>query len=377
MALPPCWRSAQRRDCALSRMRIAILVPGLAPHDAVSNDALGMTVVLRELGHEVALFAQHSRGVGEPVREPTEIETWLQSSHDIVIYHFCGGWDFPLALFRRVRARRIVRYHNITPPEFFEPWSSGYVAACAEGRAQIAAFAALDCELYLGDSPYNVEDFTQCGVAPGRCAVLAPFHEVEQLRGLQPDGRRIPDGAPLMLMIGRQSPNKGYLDLIDALDACAAVGAPDAHLLLIGKLDPTLATYGEAIQARISERGLASRVTLLQDASGAELRAACARADALVMLSRHEGFCVPVIEAMALGTPVVALASSAIPSTLGDAGVLWETPDPYLIAATVARICADAEFRAQLQARGLARYARLFAPDVLATELARTMERFA
>lgn len=358
-------------------MRIAVLVPGFAPHDAVSNDALGMAAVLRELGHEVGLFAQHSRGISETVREPHEIETWLKSPRDIVIYHFCGGWDFPLALLGRIRARRIVRYHNITPPEFFEPWSSGYVTACAEGRAQIAQFAALDCELYLGDSPYNVEDFIHCGVAAERCAVLAPFHEVEQLRALQPDARRIPMGAPLLLMIGRLSPNKGYLDLIDALGACIAGSAPDAHLLLIGKLDPTLAVYGEAIHARIAELALESRVTILQDANGAELRAACACADALVMLSRHEGFCVPVIEAMALGTPVVALASSAIPSTLGDAGVLWDTADPYLIAATVARIGTDAHLRAQLKERGRERYARMFAPSVLAAGLGEIMESFA
>lgn len=357
-------------------MRIAMLVPGLAPHDAVSNDVRGMTAALRDLGHEVALFAPHARGIDEPVYAPDTIDAWLRSPEDVVIYHYCVGWDFALALFRRTRARRIVRYHNITPPEFFIDWSPGYVDACAQGRAQIKAFADLECDLYLGDSPFNIDDFLQLGVAAQRCAVLAPFHEVEQLSSLDADPRRLPEGTPLLLMVGRLSPNKGHLDLLDALAACKAGIAPDAHLLSIGKLDPNLARYGDAIQARIAMRGLQADVTLLQDANGAELRAAFERADALLMLSQHEGFCVPLIEAMALGTPVIALASSAIPWTLGDAGLLWQSADPHLIATSVERIRNDAQLRETLRERGRQRYADTFAPDVLARGLRSIIERF-
>ena len=352
-------------------MRIAVLVPGLAPHDAVSNDALGMTAALRRSGHEVGVFAPHARGVAEPALAPDTIEDWLRSPEDVVLYHYCVGWDYPFTLFRRTRARRILRYHNITPPEFFAGWSPGYEAACIEGRAQLDAFAALGCELYLGDSPYNIEDFTRRGVDAARCAVVAPFHEVEQLLSLAPDARRIPSHAPLLLMIGRISPNKGYLELVDALAASVAGGLPDAHLLMIGKLDPNLASYGEALHARIAERGMQAHVTWLQDANGAELRAACAEASALVMLSRHEGFCVPLVEAMAIGTPVIALASSAMPSTLGDAGLLWpEDADPWTIAAAVARVHADAALHEEMRARGRRRYAQVFAPARLAEALA-------
>lgn len=353
-----------------------MLAPGLSPHDAVSNDALGMTAALRRLGHEVGLFAPHARGVEQSVLAPDSIDTWLRSPDDIVLYHYCVGWDFPLALLRRTRARRILRYHNITPPEFFADWSPAYVGACTEGRAQLDAFAAMDCELYLGDSPFNLEDFTTRGVAAARCAVLPPLHEVEQLRTLEPDARRIPAGAPLLLMIGRLSPNKGYLELVDTLAACVAGAAPQAHLLIIGKLDPPLARYGDALRARIAERGLEARVTLLQDANGAELRAACERADALVMSSRHEGFCVPLVEAMALGTPVVAFDSSAVGWTLGDAGLLWDSLDPHLFAASVARIAGDPELRTTLARRGRARYAATFAPSVLESGLCDIMRRF-
>lgn len=353
-----------------------MLVPGLSPHDAISNDARGMTAALRRLGHEVTLFAQHARGVEEPVRAPEEVAAWLKSPDDVVIYHYCTGWEFALDLLRSARARRVVRYHNITPPQFFAEWSDGYVRVCTEGRAQLDAFAALRCELYLGDSPFNIEDFTSRGVPPERCAVIAPFHEVDELLRTEPDTRRLPQGAPLLLMVGRLSPNKGHLDLIDALAACVANGAGEAHLLSVGKLDPTLAAYGDALHTRIATRGLESRITLMQDANGAELRAAYERADALVVLSRHEGFCVPLIEAMALGTPVIALASSAMPWTIGDAGLVWDSAEPHLIAAALARLRADAVLRETLRVAGRERYARVFASEVLARELGDVVRRF-
>ena len=356
-------------------MRFALLVPELTRHDAVSNDTRGMAAALRRDGHEVAVFAQHARGDDADVLPPEDIPRWLDSRDDVLVYHYCVGWDLALELMRATRARRIVRYHNVTPPEFYEGWSQAHVAACAHGRAQLDAFAALGCDLYLGDSPYNLEDFTSRGVPAHACAVLPPFHEVEQLAALEADAGRIPAAAPLLLLVGRLAPNKGHLDLVDALAACVAAGATEPHLLLVGKLDPQLSVYGEALRDRIEAHGLGARVTVLADADGAELRAAFEHATALLMPSRHEGFCVPLVEAMALGTPIVALGSSAIPWTVGDAGLVWEAPDPALFATSVLRIERDSELRARLRERGIARYASMFSPPVLEQGLRSAMRR--
>lgn len=352
-----------------------MLIPGLSPHDAVSNDARGMAAALRHDGHEVAMFALEVRGIDEPLHAPQAISSWLASPEDVLVYHYCVGWDLAYDLVAASRCRRVVRYHNITPPEFFSGWSEGYVNACEHGRAQLDGFARLGCELYLGDSPFNVDDFTARGVRASACEVLPPFHEVEQLRSLQADARRIPPGSPLLLTVGRLAPNKGHLALLDTLAACIRAGAEDAHLLVIGKLDPNLGRYGDAVRQRIGELNLESRVTILQDANGAELRAAFERATAFVMPSMHEGFCVPLVEAMALGTPIVALGSSAIPWTVGGAGLVWDVDDPHLFAASVARLAADAELREALRARGLERYAGTFATSVLEERLRGVMQR--
>jgi len=294
----------------------------------------------------------------------------------VLLYHFCVGWDFPLAVLKRVRARRVLRYHNITPPGFFEGWSPGYVAACADGRSQIEAYAKMRCELYLGDSPFNLEDFLEHGVDPARCAVVPPFHKVEELVASEPDPRRIPStNAPLLLMVGRIAPNKGDLDLIDALAVYRRSSNVDARLLRVGKLDPNLASYGEAVRRRAAELDVEASIVGLPGATIAELRAAYAAADSFVMLSSHEGFCVPLVEAMALGTPIVAYGSSAIGWTVGDAGLVWDSTDPHLVAASLARLAADRELRNELRERGLTRYRSMYSPDALMRALSAALVR--
>jgi glycosyltransferase involved in cell wall biosynthesis len=123
--------------------------------------------------------------------------------------------------------------------------------------------------------------------------------------------------------------------------------------------------------------GAESHVVSIDDATSAELRAAYAAADALVMLSAHEGFCVPLVEAMALGTPIVAFGSSAIAWTVGDAGIVWNEPDPHLAAMSIARLHTDLMLREMLRELGRARYRAVFAPDALAKSLDVAFARFA
>ncbi len=360
-------------------MRVAILVPELRRHDAVSNDSVQMCAALRAQGHEVRVFALSAEGVDEPIGAPSALPGWLRSPRDVVIYHFCTRWDLAVDLLARVSAVRIVRYHNITPAGFFRGWSKAHEAACEDGRRQIGKLARMGCELYLGCSPYNLEDFVAHGVDPSACAVLPPFHECASLLSETPDRSKLPDtgGAPLLLMVGRIAPNKGHLELVDALAACRAEVDANAHLLVLGKCSPSLSAYGDAVRARVAELGQRGHVTFVDDARGPDLRAAFEAATALVMLSAHEGFCVPVVEALALGTPVVAYASSAVPWTLGSAGLSWEERDPALVAASIARLHRDEGFRASLVEAGRMRYRDRFSPEALAGDLARVMERFA
>ncbi|WP_300617313.1 glycosyltransferase [Dokdonella sp.] len=349
-------------------MKAAVLLPSLAGRDAVGNDTLAMVGLLRERGIETRVFCEHAHGVSEPTHAPETLPDFAGGPDDLVLYHFSTGWPLALDLLRRVRGRRIVRYHNITPPEFFAGTAKSYEAACAKGREEIPAIARLGCDLYLAASRYNLDELLAYGVPAERGAVLAPFHRVQQLIDAEADLGlldELSDGTRNVLMIGRIAPNKNHLALVDAFAAYVDGYGDPARLLIVGKSDPGLDAYNQAIRARIAERRLGERVWWLDSLGEAELKSAYLASHAFLTMSRHEGFCVPLIEAMALGVPVLAHASSAIPETVGDGGVVWAEEDPWLYAASLARLGTDAAFRNDLRDAARRRYEREFATGVL------------
>lgn len=359
-------------------MRIAILVAVLGERDAVGTDAREMAAALRRHGHDARLFASASQGDGEPAEPLEALADVIADPRAVLVYHFAFGWPPGIDLLRRASCRRIVRYHNVTPPEFFAGWSEQYEASCRAGRAEIAALAELDCELYLGDSPFNVDDLLAAGVPRERTAVLAPFNRLDRLLATPADLALLDraSAAATWLAVGRLAPNKAHLALFDAfatyLDRCEG----DARLLVVGARDPRLDAYNDALQARVEALRLAEHVQFLQDVGEDVLKAAYLRADALVSLSEHEGFCVPLIEAMALGVPVIARDAGAQAWTLGGSGLLWPDIDPTVIAASVERLRADPALRNTLRERGFARVAGAFMPEVLERALMTLLEGF-
>jgi glycosyltransferase involved in cell wall biosynthesis len=339
-----------------------------------------MAAALERLGHRVRVFAHSTIGGVGKVSKPSALAEFVRSPDDLAIYHFSIGWPAALPLLRSLKCRRVVRYHNITPAHFFEGYSAEYVAACELGRAEIKLLAELDCELYLGASPFNVEDFLDAGVAPARTAVLPPFNRIDRLVQADADLAlldRYRDSASTWLSVGRLAPNKGHVNLIDAFAVYRAAYDRSARLLIVGRADPRLASYTGAVHARADQLGLGDSVHFLSDVSDGALKAAYLVADALVSLSEHEGFCVPLTEAMALGTPIVGHGAGAVAWTAANAGLIWNEVDPYLYAASVARLRKDAGLRQLLRERGFARMHEAFSTDALARALVDVLGRIA
>src|ERR1044072_5767396 len=117
--------------------RIAILTPTLRPADAVSNDVLTMRSVLSAHGHDVAIFADSSSVPGEPEQAPTSAFLHVSEPSDVLIYHHSIGWDSGIEIFKAASCRKIVKYHNVTPPHFFHSISERHQHLCESGRAQV------------------------------------------------------------------------------------------------------------------------------------------------------------------------------------------------------------------------------------------------
>lgn len=361
------------------RMKIALLAPSLTAHDAVGTDVLEMAAALRQAGHDVRLYADHSQGIHDSVHAPAGLERWL-GPRDLVIYHYSIGWPRVEQQLATLRCRRVLRYHNITPPEFFQGWSREHVRSCAAGRAGLATVATLGFDLAWACSAYNRDELVQAGLPPERSLVLAPFHRCEALLDQAADSAlldRYDDGRRNILMLGRVAPNKGHIALFDAFACYRREYDAEARLLVVGKHDRRLGRYSRHLRERCAALDISAQVHFLDNVDDARLKACWLVADALLMLSEHEGFCVPLVEAMALGVPIVARDSSAIGQTLGEAGLLWQESDPRLYAASLARLMRDADSAELLRLCGRARYREQFAPAVLRTQLLAAMEAFA
>jgi len=256
----------------------------------------------------------------------------------------------------------VVNYHNVTPPELMAPWDNHLALGQLRAQGDVRLLAPRTA-LAVADSRYNEAHLTTAGFT--RTAVVSPSAALGSA-GTTSEDAEPPPGAGAgrgarWLAVGRVSPNKGLESTIAALAVARAHGDPDATLRLIGK--PATDSYVAALQRYVAELGLGAAVQFAGHASDATVASAYAVADVLVVTSEHEGFCVPVVEAMAAGLPVVAFDQGAVPEVLGGAGVLVSDKDPYALAAAIAALLRDTPRRDALIAAGRQRLAVLHLPS--------------
>jgi len=160
--------------------------------------------------------------------------------------------------------------------------------------------------------------------------------------------------------VSRLLPHKAQHDVIKAFAAYRLAYDPAARLTLIGSVGS--ARYVEALGDFIDDLGLGSAVDLTGSVTPGGLGAHYRMADVYVSASEHEGFGVPLLEAMAHDVPVVAYASSAVPETVGEAAALLADKSPTVVAAAVHRVIGDPALRASLVAAGRRRLEELGLP---------------
>jgi glycosyltransferase involved in cell wall biosynthesis len=260
-----------------------------------------------------------------------------------------------------------VYFHNITPPSFFERWEPGASENLRRALADMRRLAPRS-RFAMANSPYSERELVEAGYEPTAVVpVLVDEHDVAAAANARVLARleRQRPGAR-WLFVGRIAPNKCQHDVVAALAAYRELYDPHARLSLVG--GRTSNVYYRSIELLADELGIAGAVELTDTIPDDEKLAHLQASDVYVCLSRHEGFNVPVIEAMRAGVPIVALASSATPDTVGEAGVLLPSSDPVLVATAVHRVLTDGELRADLQRAAKERLDR-FSLDNVAREL--------
>ena len=290
-------------------------LPVLARHDAIGETVLEMQRILRGWGFESEIFVE------KPIEQTSKISKkfteYQQKKSDMIIYHHSISSelsDFTSSL----KVPKVLFYHNITQPHFFERYDKAVASECFLGRKQLSTLAA-SFKYAMAVSEYTKNELHSLNfktVLP-----MQYFINLERFDGVKPKAEiteKYKDGTNV-IFVGRRSPNKKIEDILKTF-AYFKIFNPKSHLFILGG-SWAVESYERELE------GLASLLrlkdyTFINTLTDEELASYYRIADVFLCMSEHEGFCIPLVEAMYFEVPIVSFNSTAVPDTLGGTGVL-------------------------------------------------------
>ncbi len=326
-------------------------LPRLAWGDAVGNQVRYLQTLLRGWGYASEVYAEQwdeeCRGQVRPA------EAWLKEAREdsvLLIHHSFESRLVPLIA--RGRGRKVLVYHNVTPAPLFEGFDRKVAAACEGARDELLALRPL-VEAAFAYSHFSAEELTAAGFP--QVAVL-PFALDWNAFHAPPDPTfqaEFDDGCVNILFVGRAVPSKRIDDVMRVFAAYQRLYQPKSRLLIAGYLNRET-PYGTYLHG-VKELLGAERIHLLGRVSASQLSACYSVATAYLSMSRHEGFGVPLLEAMEREVPVVAYGAAAVPETMGGAGLATRTRDPLEVAQLLAVLEREPKLRTKVLAGQRAR----------------------
>ncbi|MBU4613020.1 glycosyltransferase [Achromobacter sp. GG226] len=335
--------------------------------DGVTKSLFYTRRLLRELGFDSEIYCQEiPPELRDEVRPLTELPggaDYLLLQHHSLGYRE-GGWLDGLA------APRVLVYHNITPVHLLP--GDELPALSRLGREQLAQWAA-QCVGAIGMSDYNTAELLQAGY---RNAVTLPLL-VDLDIAREHDWDR-PTAEQMrtqlnILFVGRINENKRQHELIEVFEEFLHVVDQPARLVLVGGV--TSEGYRDQLRAKAGAHLQAGRIVLTDKVGEAELQAYYRTASLFVCLSEHEGFCMPILEAMQHDVPVIARDAGALAATMGEGGLVLdaEEKDARAMASLWHTVLTEPGLRRRIiagQRRNLARYEPVLLRQGLADYLA-------
>ncbi len=344
-------------------------VPAAHRGDAVGDSARRVRDLLRRMGHRADVYAmtidEDLDGDVLPFQDPASHEG------DLTIFHFALVSPMTAA-FARLPRGRVLQYHNVTPAHFFATWDSAMFRLAELSRADLRTLVG-HTDVALGDSEYNRQELQQLGFTNTGVFPIA----VDLARVTAPASRPaleavLDDGLQNFLFVGRMAPNKKVEDIIKLAELYKRYVDERYRFIFVGRTDG-VPRYFNMVRALIAEFQMPpDRFLFTGPVPDEELAVYYRTASVYLSLSEHEGFCVPLLEAMAADVPVLAYGSSAVPDTLGGAGVMFEPKDLEFAAELLCELAFDDDLRTRVIA-GQRRRLRDFGDERIVRELERLL----
>jgi glycosyltransferase involved in cell wall biosynthesis len=296
------------------------VLDSLTPYDAISDEVRALRDALRAGGIGGDIHAVHVhpalRAEGLPLDR-------LPRRGPVLLHHSIGSAAVDAAL--EAADPLLVRYQNVTPARYFRGVNDALADASERGRADLGRIASR-AALVLAPSSFSATEARAAGAQPVDVVpILLPERDATAA------ARSTAAGGPLILTVGRIAPHKRIDDVLRVF-ACYRRGCDQAAQLAVVGSDSGFEPYGRACQALAEQLGLGGAVRFTGVVSEDVKHALLAEAAVYLACTEHEGFCVPLVEAMRAGVPIVARAEAAVPETVGKGGVVVDTHDHAVLA---------------------------------------------
>jgi glycosyltransferase involved in cell wall biosynthesis len=320
-------------------------VPAAHKGDAIGDSARRVRTLLRAMGHESEVYALTIDD--ELQADVRAFGDASATSGDLTIFHY--ALPSPMtAAFASLPSGRVLQYHNVTPARYFAPYDPTLFRLASLGREELGTLVG-HADLALGDSDYNRRELDAMGF--GRTGVFPIAVDTERIT--RPVHRPalesiLDDGLVNFLFVGRIAPNKKIEDHIRLAEMYKRHVDAYYRFIFVGRYD-VVPRYYSMIRALMTEfRLLNDRFVFTGPIPDEELAIYYRHAAVYISLSEHEGFCVPLVEAMAADVPVLAYSAAAVPDTLAGAGVQFAPKDLEYAAELLGSLAFDDGLRADV-----------------------------
>lgn len=342
-------------------------VPAAHRGDAIGDSARRMRAIWRELGHASEIYAltidEDLEGDVRPFSDPAA------STGDLTVFHYALPSPMTEAFARLRRGGRVLQYHNVTPAAFFAPYDPVLFRLASLARAELVTLVGR-VDLALGVSNYNREELEALGFSPtGVLPLAVDTSRVTRAAARPAIDKMLDDEYVNFLFVGRVAPNKRIEDHIRLAEHYKRYVDAFYRFIFVGRYDVVPRYYAMVRSLMTDYRLLHERFIFTGPVSDEELASYYKHAAVYISLSEHEGFCAPLLEAMAADLPILAYAAAAVPETLGGAGVQFAPKDLEHAAELLGVLAFDDEVRQSVVA-GQRRRLHDFAEAHLVRDLA-------
>jgi glycosyltransferase involved in cell wall biosynthesis len=319
-------------------------VPTLPPGDAIGGHVLWIRNRLRIQGYKSEIFVgtENPRTAKETHDLATVDQHVTSNSQTLFLYHVAQASPCADFLLDRQEPLALV-FHNFTPPELLIHWDPDVAFELLRAQEQLTDLVAKS-QFAICDSRFNALTLASFG---DLATSVVPLPLQNNPRPVEVTRQR-----PIVLFVGRVAPNKAVHDLITAA-ALLKENVPDTELRIVG--GPTSDLYEATLDGLVKALGLGDIVTFTGWIDDEQLELEYRRASVFCTLSDHEGFGVPIAEAMSYGLPVVAYANTAVTETVGDGGLLLHSKSPALVATALEKVLVDEGLANRLSTSGYRR----------------------